>query len=100
MTTWLMLIEAVAIGLVIMVAFGGLGARVASQRGRWEGEGFILGFLLGPLGVAIVAFLLPEQDPAGPIRPGDLPEPMLRILPGGFIPLERVPERRGRRRGR
>jgi hypothetical protein len=68
--------------LVLAVAFGGLGAWIASQKGRAGGEGLALGLLFGPLGVLVEA-LLPTvaagtgrtaltatRGPApGPVRP-------------------------------
>jgi hypothetical protein len=46
-----------AAGLIVAVVFGGLGAWVATQKDRGQGEGFILGLLFGPLGVLIEALL-------------------------------------------
>jgi uncharacterized membrane protein YeaQ/YmgE (transglycosylase-associated protein family) len=45
---------AVVIGIVI---FGLLGGWVAGEKHRHEGEGFLLGFFLGPYGVLIEALL-------------------------------------------
>jgi hypothetical protein len=50
---------------------GTFGAYVAGQKGRGRLEGFMFGFLLGPLGVVAVACLptiesrLPNPDAAG-----------------------------------
>jgi hypothetical protein len=54
MEDWTILLVFVA---VIAVAFSLLGAWVASQKRRDPFEGFILGFVFGPLGVLIEAML-------------------------------------------
>jgi hypothetical protein len=99
-TTTLFIAELIAIALVVMVGFGAWGYGVADRKGRWPGEGAILGFLLGPLGV-LAAYLLPEA-PVPP--PPPRPETRGVVDPvRGFIPMERTQERRPRgaaRRGR
>lgn len=55
---------AVLIGLLIS---GVIGSWIARQRGRKPGEGFCLGFFLGPIGL-IVEGLLPQ---IGKLMPGD-----------------------------
>ena len=50
-----------------VVVFAMLGAYVASQCGRSVGEGVLLGALIGPVGVIIVA-LLPRPVRRQPIR--------------------------------
>ena len=47
----------VLIGLIFMVVWASLGIWIAEQKGRGQGEGMILGALLGPLGVIIEALL-------------------------------------------
>jgi hypothetical protein len=42
------------------LVFGGFGAWVSSQKGRGQGEGAVLGFLFGPLGI-LVAALMPQK---------------------------------------
>ncbi len=58
MGTTPILITWIGFGLI----FGAFGAWVAAQRGRGGGEGLILGFLFGPLGVLVEA-LLPQGAP-------------------------------------
>ena len=55
------------LALVGWLAFAGLGAWVATQKGRGPAEGLILGLLFGPYGTLIEA-LLPNQEggPPGP----------------------------------
>jgi hypothetical protein len=48
--------------MILWLVFAGLGYYVATQRGRPEIEGVILGFLFGPLGCLIVA-MLPARSP-------------------------------------
>jgi uncharacterized membrane protein YeaQ/YmgE (transglycosylase-associated protein family) len=48
--------------IIFGLIFGAFGAWVAAQRGRGGGEGLILGFLFGPLGVLVEA-LLPQGAP-------------------------------------
>ena len=56
--------------ILIWACFGGLSVWIASQKGRSAGEGFVLGFAFGPLGV-IVESLLPNGDDAlGPRKAG------------------------------
>ncbi len=43
--------------VLIAIVFGVIGAWVGEQCGRGEGEGFVLGLLLGPFGVLIEAML-------------------------------------------
>jgi hypothetical protein len=90
MTTTLFIAELAAIALLIQVAFGRWGYGLAERKGRWPGEGAILGFLLGPLGV-LAAALLPEAPE--PVRP-----PARGVVDPirGFIPMERTVERRPR----
>jgi hypothetical protein len=92
-TTTLFILELIAIALLVMVGFGAWGYGVADRKGRWPGEGAILGFLLGPLGV-LVAYLLPEPPPP--------PRPDYRGVVNpihGFVPMERTPDRRPRGKG-
>jgi hypothetical protein len=46
----------------IACAFGGSGAWIATQKSRDAVEGFLLGLLLGPIGV-LIAVLLPSNAP-------------------------------------
>jgi hypothetical protein len=56
--------------LCIGLLFGGLGFYIATQKGRSSGEGFLLGFLFGPLGCLIVALLpTPKSRPSGGSTP-------------------------------
>jgi hypothetical protein len=48
---WLVLLVALA------AVFGGLGTFIAAQKRRGAAEGFVLGFLFGPLGVLVELFL-------------------------------------------
>lgn len=54
------------------LAMGALGSYVARQKGRASGEGFLFGFMLGPLGV-IVEGVLPTVGPP-PTHPRSLAE--------------------------
>ena len=54
----MVLLVTIGIGAVIC---GGIGAYVAAQKRRAAAEGFLLGLILGPLGV-VVAALLPTGD--------------------------------------
>ena len=45
------------IGLIFIVVWASLGIWIAEQKGRGQGEGLILGALLGPFGVIIEALL-------------------------------------------
>jgi hypothetical protein len=56
------------IAAVAWLVFAVFGAWVAAQKDRGQGEGFVLGFLFGPLGVLIEA-LLPAGKPAEPPSP-------------------------------
>jgi hypothetical protein len=47
--------------LLFWAAFGALGYYIASQKGRPEAEGLLLGFLFGPFGVLILS-LLPSKS--------------------------------------
>lgn len=54
---------------VVWGIFGFLGMWIASQKGRSEAEGFLLGLLFGPLGALIEAVLpnvTPQQRSAAP----------------------------------
>lgn len=53
--------------IVFWIALGFLAIWISTQKGRSAGEGFLLGFLFGPLGV-IVEVLLPSRDIATPGR--------------------------------
>jgi hypothetical protein len=57
-----MVIPLIGYALVWFVWFGGLGVYVASQCGRSQLEGVVLGFLMGPLGVLAIASL-PRGEP-------------------------------------
>ncbi len=81
--------------IVIWIAMGFLAAWIAAQKKRGPAEGFILGFVFGPLGV-IVEALLPSQQapiagrPASGLR-GSKPSPRGRATqaegdPGGAVP--------------
>lgn len=43
--------------LMAGLVFGVMGSYVADTKGRASGEGFIFGFLLGPIGILIVVLL-------------------------------------------
>jgi hypothetical protein len=59
------------LGLVAgLTLFAGLGAYIASQKGRSVMEGFAMGLVFGPLGV-IVAVLLPTLRGVGPRHRSD-----------------------------
>lgn len=45
------------LGIVASVIFGVIAANVASAKQRASGEGFLLGFMLGPIGLLIEALL-------------------------------------------
>ena len=53
--------ELLIILLIVWAAFGALGYYIATQKGRPQAEGLLLGFLFGPLGVLLVA-LLPSKS--------------------------------------
>lgn len=53
--------------LGVAAVFGGFGAWIAREKRRGPGEGLILGFLFGPLGV-IVEAVLPSGDRYGASR--------------------------------
>tara|TARA_B100001989_G_scaffold49560_1_gene31960 strand:+ start:1297 stop:1461 length:165 start_codon:yes stop_codon:yes gene_type:complete len=48
--------------LAVGVLLGACGSYVAEKRGRSQLEGFILGFLLGIIGLIIEAFLPKKND--------------------------------------
>jgi hypothetical protein len=50
------------VGVVFAVVFGVLGQYIADQKNRDGGEGFLLGFLSGPLGVRLEALLPIDHD--------------------------------------
>ena len=66
--------------VVFGVIFGALGSWIAKERHRDQGEGFVLGFLFGPLGV-IVEAILPTvaMAPAAPQPPPLSAEELARI---------------------
>lgn len=53
--------------VVIATVFGFLGSFIADQKGRSSGEGFLLGFLFGPLG-CLIEVLLPNIAPPPAFR--------------------------------
>ena len=57
--------------------FGILGSWIASQKGRSSGEGFVLGFLFGPIGALIEAVLptITIQQPQPSPQPRTSPNP-------------------------
>jgi hypothetical protein len=55
--------------LVLGLAFGFLCSWIAGGRGRSSFEGFLLGFLLGPLGMIIELILPRVPDRHGPPYP-------------------------------
>jgi hypothetical protein len=65
---------------ILFGAFGAFGAWVSSQKNRDSSEGFLLGFLFGPLGVLIAALVptLPKPvqsaPPAPPLKRTPSPE--------------------------
>lgn len=65
---------------IVAVLFSGLGAWVASVKHRSNGEGAVLGGLLGPLGVIIEA-LLPTQTGATPAIPATASPELTRKCP-------------------
>jgi hypothetical protein len=54
--------------MVVIAVCGMLGIYVATVKGRPPGEGILLGMLLGPLGVLIVALLPTQPLPQAPVR--------------------------------
>jgi hypothetical protein len=70
---------ALAAGLGVL---GALGAWIAKQKRRGPIEGFILGFLFGPLGVVIEALLPAGTRDLPTLRPLVRPEPQ-----GDYVPL-------------
>lgn len=88
---WLLLWGVVGLGC------GLLGVFVATEKRRSQSEGFLLGFLFGPIGAVIVA-LLPTGDRTAPKRPsvdGDYVPPK---DPRRLNAAERHRERQRRRR--
>jgi len=55
---WVLML--VGAGVYVLIC-GGFGAYVANEKGRSGLEGFLFGFLLGPIGV-VAAACLPDQD--------------------------------------
>lgn len=53
--------KCVVFALIVFAGFGWVGYYVARECGRNLIEGFLFGFLLGPIGAVIVA-LLPRDD--------------------------------------
>lgn len=47
--------------LAIWVAMGLIAAYIFRKKGRKDGNGFVLGFLLGPLGIIIALTLKPDN---------------------------------------
>lgn len=64
--------EVLVVLLMLWCAFGGLGWYIAGQKGRSGGEGAVLGFLFGPLGVLVEA-LLPSIEHRPKSSPGRSP---------------------------
>jgi hypothetical protein len=51
-------------GLLLWLACGLIGALVGADKGL-TGFGFLAGFVLGPIGVLVVAVMQPRPQPAG-----------------------------------
>src|SRR4029079_2530638 len=88
LTTARFAVEVASIVLLVLVAFGGWGYNLADKKGRWPGEGAILGFLLGPLGVLIERLLPRVDEPLRERTAGEI------AMFHGFVPMERTQERR------
>jgi hypothetical protein len=78
--------DTILIGLIVaLVIIGGVGAHVATAKGREAGEGFFLGVVLGPFGL-LIEVLLPNtsvstshaQRPRTPPSPDELGYSKLR----------------------
>lgn len=54
-------VQTTSIFLIAGVVCGGIGSWVAYQCGRNRIEGFVLGFVLGPIGILLEA-MLPKRD--------------------------------------
>ena len=57
------------IALVVCLACGALGAAIANSNGASGGLGFVVGFVLGPLGVLVAALLRESQVEPTPLPP-------------------------------
>lgn len=65
--------------LMAGLVFGMMGSYVADTKGRPSGEGFIFGFMLGPIGILIVVLLPSVAKPtsrAVATHPEATPEPV------------------------
>ena len=51
--------ELLAIGFILWLLCGIIGAAITSNKGRGSCSGFALGFLLGPIGLIIALVLAP-----------------------------------------
>lgn len=58
-----LLLFALTMSVGVAIVCGSIGVYVATQKGRGEGEGFLFGFFLGPLGLILLA-LLPNKERA------------------------------------
>jgi hypothetical protein len=52
--------------IAVCLCFGGYGACAARWRGRLRYEGFLWGFIFGPLGVLLIALMPRRPEPSEP----------------------------------
>ncbi len=70
--------------LIVWAVFGWFGAYIAEQKGRGSTEGFVLGFLFGPLGCLIEALLPTQHRPLTYRRPISDMGPIVPEMPGDW----------------
>ncbi len=60
-------IQSAITSAALFFSLGGLGACVARWRGRPRFEGFCLGFICGPFGMAMIAMMPDPSEPSATI---------------------------------